>query len=136
LAPYMPKVSTTTKTFTDVLTAIKNKGLIFTSPTVGSTFTSGQAQCTILAPSSPPSGDLNDASIVIRMTYGNTSFLFTGDAQTASEQEMLSKGYSLKADVLKVGHHGSITSSSVVFLQAVSPKTAVLGIDFSFRMLL
>jgi len=125
---YMPKVSTTTKTFTDMLTAIKNKGLSVSSPTPGNTFTLGAAQCTILAPNSPTYTDLNSYSIVIRLVYGSTSFLFTGDAQTDSEQEMLSKGYNLKADVLKVGHHGSSTSTSPAFLQAVSPKYAVIEV--------
>jgi competence protein ComEC len=127
-AIYMPKVSTTTKTFTDVLTAIKNKGLTVTTPVPGSTFTLGAAQCTILAPNSQTYSDLNSYSIVIKLVYGNTSFLFTGDAQTDSEQEMLAKGYSLKADVLKVGHHGSSTSTSAAFLQAVSPRLAVIEV--------
>jgi competence protein ComEC len=125
---YMPKVTTTTKTFSDVLTAIKNKGLSITTPTVGSTFTLGSAQCTILAPSNPSSNDLNNASIVIKLTYGTTSFLFTGDAQTESEQAMLLGAFSLKADVLKVGHHGSSTSTSPAFLNAVSPKYAVIEV--------
>jgi competence protein ComEC len=125
---YMPKVTTTTKTFSDVLTAIKNRGLSITTPIVRSTFTLGSAQCTILAPSNPSSDDLNNASIVIKLTYGTTSFLFTGDAQTESEQAMLLGAYSLKSDVVKVGHHGSSTSTSPAFLNAVAPKYAVIEV--------
>ena len=71
---------------------------------------------------------MNNYSIVIRLVYSNTSFLFTGDAQVDSEQEMLSKGYNLKADVLKVGHHGSNSSTSPGFLKVVSPQIAVISV--------
>lgn len=125
---YMPKVTTTTQTFKDVITAIKNKGLSITTPIPGSTFKLGEATCTILAPNSQYYSDLNSYSIVIKLVYDKTSFLFEGDAQTDSEQEMLAKGYNLKADVLKVGHHGSDTSTSPEFLKAVSPKYAVISV--------
>jgi competence protein ComEC len=125
---YMPKVAATTKTFTDVLTAIKNKGLTVTTPTPGTTFSFGPARCTILAPNGPSYADINNHSIVIRLAFGNTSFLFTGDAEAESEKEMLSKGYNLKSDVLKVGHHGSNSSTSPEFLKAVAPKVAVISV--------
>jgi competence protein ComEC len=125
---YMPRVITTTKTFTDVLTAIKSKGLTVTTPVVGSSFTLGSATCTILAPSAVSSDDLNNASIVIKVTYGNASFLFAGDAETQSESAMLLGANSLKADVLKVGHHGSSSSTTPNFLKAVSPKYAVIEV--------
>ncbi len=123
----MPKVSNNTRTFEDVLLAIKNKGLTVTTPLPGSSFTFGNdIQCTILAPNGQGYPDLNSYSIVIKMTYNNISFLFTGDTETDSEMEMLAKGYNLKADVLKVGHHGSTSSTSPEFLKAVSPKYAVI----------
>ena len=62
------------------------------------------------------------------MVFGSNSFLFTGDAQTQSEQEMLARGYNLQADVLKVGHHGSDTATSPAFLAAVKPKYAVIEV--------
>lgn len=124
---YMPKVSNTTKTFEDVLTAIQKKGLSVTTPIPGNTFTLGQdVQCTILAPNNSTYVDLNSYSIVIKLVYGNRSFLFTGDAESDSELEMIAKGYDLKADVLKVGHHGSTSSTSPEFLKAVSPTYAVI----------
>jgi competence protein ComEC len=60
------------------------------------------------------------------MTYNNISFIFTGDAETDSEMEMLAKGYNLKADMLKVGHHGNTSSTSPEFLKIISPKYAVI----------
>lgn len=130
----MPKVSHTTQTFEDVLLAVQNKGLKIGSPTPGSTFNLGEAKFTILAPNSSSYEDLNNYSIVIKMKYGNTSFLFTGDAEDISENEMISKGYDLSADVLKVGHHGSNSSTTQAFLNKVNPKYAVImvGIDNSY----
>jgi competence protein ComEC len=131
---YMPKVSHTTKTFEDVLLAIQDKGLKISSPTPGATFDLGQAQFTILAPNSSSYDDLNNYSVVLKMQYGNTSFLFTGDAEDVSEREMLNKGFGLTADVLKIGHHGSDSSTTSSFLKVVSPKFAVVmvGTDNSY----
>jgi len=127
---YMPDVSTTTKTYTDVLSSIKNHNLTVTSPSPGTTFNIGEARCTILAPNSTGYDEINDYSIVIRLDYGSTSFLFTGDAQATSEAEMLTAGYNLKTDVLKVGHHGSYTATSTQFLDTVSPQWAVIEVGW------
>jgi len=132
---YMPKVSNNTKTFEDVLTAIQNKGLSVTTPVPGTTFTLGdEVQCLILAPNSASYEDLNNYSIVLKLTYNGKSFIFTGDAEIDSEEEILAKGYDLKADVLKVGHHGSTSSTSDEFLAAVSPEYAVIcvGVDNTY----
>ncbi len=123
---YMPKVSATTDTFLDVLNAIKNKGLSVTTPTPGSSFNLGDVHFTILAPNSQSYENVNNYSIVLKLEYGSTSFLFTGDAQSESEKEMLANGYNLKSDVLKIGHHGSSSSTTVAFLKAVAPKYAVI----------
>ncbi|HXY74663.1 MAG TPA: ComEC/Rec2 family competence protein [Dehalococcoidales bacterium] len=126
---FMPKTpQVTTKTFQDVLTAIKNKSKQITSPIPGSVLNFGDCQCTILAPNSQNYDDLNNYSIVLKLVFKNVSFLFTGDAQVLSENEMLAKGYNLKADVLKVGHHGSETSTSLNFLNAVAPKYAAIEV--------
>ena len=132
---YMPKVSNNTKTFEDVLTAIQEKGLSVTTPVPGTSFTLGdEVQCLILAPNSASYEDLNNYSIVLKVTYNCKSFLFTGDAEVDSEEEILAKGYDLKADVLKVGHHGSTSSTSDEFLEAVSPEYAVIcvGVDNTY----
>lgn len=126
---FMPKVSHTTKTFEDVLNAIKNKGLKVTTAFAG---TSIELDTTLkiemLAPNSDGYDKMNDYSAVIKLTYDNTSFLFTGDAENISEKEMISKGYDLKADVLKVGHHGSATSTTAVFLKKVDPEYAIISV--------
>jgi len=125
---YMPKATANTKTFLDVVSAIKAKGMKATVPTVGETFEVGNATATILAPNSSGYEDLNNTSIVIRLTFGNNSFMFDGDAEDISENEMLSKGLDISADVLKVGHHGSNSSTSQAFLDKVRPKYAIISV--------
>lgn len=124
----MPKITHTTKTFEDVVDAISNKKLRITTPTVGDTYTLGQAQIQVLGPGEGPYTDLNDASVVLRVTYGQISLLLMGDAEKASEQRILQTGLPVAAQVLKAGHHGSSTSSSDAFLDAVSPQDAVLSL--------
>lgn len=125
---YFPKASATTKTFENLVNSVKNKGMQFSVPTPGETFNLGQAKCTILAPNNSNYEDLNNYSIVVKVEFGNNSFLFTGDAEDISEKEMMAKGYNLKADVLKVGHHGSNSSTTREFLNAVNPKYAVISV--------
>jgi len=125
---YMPDVTTSTATFTAMLKEIKNKNLTPVHPTAGMVFNLENAQCTVLAPNSATYSDMNNYSIVIRVVFGSNSFLFTGDAEKPSEDEMLAKGYNLQADILKVGHHGSDTATSPAFLAAVSPKYAVIEV--------
>ena len=124
---YMPRISHTSQTYEDVLLAIQKKGLKISSPKPLETFNLGDAKFTILGPLKSYS-DLNNNSIVMKMNYINTSFLFTGDAENAAESDLLNKGYDLSAQVLKVGHHGSSTSSSDNFLKAVSPKYAIISV--------
>lgn len=123
-----PKVTTTTKTFENLVTAVSNKGKKFTTPLSGKEYQFGEAKFKILAPSSSNYQSLNNYSIVIKLTYGNNTFMFTGDAETLSETEILNSFDDLKADVLKIGHHGSTTSTSKKFLNAVSPKYAIISV--------
>ena len=125
---YMPKATSTTKTFKEVVNAIKAKGLKASAPTPGESFKLGEATCTILAPNGSGYEDPNNESIVIKVKFGGNSFLFTGDAEDVSEKEMLAKGFDLKSDVLKVGHHGSNSSTTQGFLDKVSPKYAVISV--------
>lgn len=124
-AVYMPDDIATTKTFEDVIDAIDEKGLSITEPVMGDTFNVGGGTFKILGPQKKYS-DHNNNSIVLKLTYGDVSFMFTGDAEAEAESDILSKGYDLKADVLKVGHHGSSTSTSDAWLTAVSPSYAVI----------
>jgi beta-lactamase superfamily II metal-dependent hydrolase len=125
---YFPKETSTTQTFIDFVDAVKNKGLQLIAPVVGETFKLGDATATILAPNGTGYSDSNNSSVVIKVQYGNNKFLFTGDAEAISENEMISKGFDLKADVLKVGHHGSSSSTTDEFLSAVNPKYAVISV--------
>ncbi|WP_373483019.1 MBL fold metallo-hydrolase [Acetobacterium sp.] len=128
---YLPEVYGTTKSFEDVMTAIQDNNLTISAPVIGEQFDLGSAECTILGPVAWDSSELNTYSIVIRVDFGENSFLFTGDAEAINESAMIAKGMNLEADVLKVGHHGSYTSTSQAFLDTVNPKTAVIpvGID-------
>lgn len=124
---YMPKVQNNTKTFEDVLDAISNNGLKITSPEVGYKFMLGNAICEIMScgtGSSEEINDLNLSSIVIRMTYGEQSFLFMGDAEEENEK-MRSWP---QTNVLKVGHHGSNSSTSQEFLNQVKPQIAIIPV--------
>lgn len=123
-----PKVTTTTNTFENLVNAVNGKGKKFTTPLSGTEYTLGDATFKILAPSSDSYQSLNNYSIVIKLTYGNNSFIFTGDAESLSETEILNSFDDLSADVLKLGHHGSTTSTSMKFLNAVSPKYAVVSV--------
>jgi len=125
---YAPKVTHTTKTYENFLNAVKDKGLKITSAKAGMDLDLGEGvTAKVLAPNKDKYDNLNNYSVVVKITYKDTSFLFTGDAEKESEQEMLNKGYDLKADVLKIGHHGSSSSTTSAFLQAVSPKYAVIS---------
>lgn len=82
--------------------------------------------CGFVAPVNDSYANLNDYSAVLKLSYGETSFLFTGDAERVSERDMIDSGVDLKADVLKVAHHGSSTSTSAELLVAVAPFIAVI----------
>lgn len=129
-----PKVTSTTKTFENFVTAVKNKGKKLTTPVVGEKYELGKATFEIIAPNSEKYDSLNNYSIVIKLTFGNVSYLFTGDAEKESEDEILNNNIDISADVIKIGHHGSSTSTSSKFLEAVNPKYAVisLGKDNSY----
>lgn len=129
----MPNVSASTNSFSDVEKTIKKKKLKITRPAVGKTYKFEGATFTVLAPNSTGYDDINNYSVVIRFVYGSTSFLFTGDAGKISEKEMLKNGCTLKSDVLKVGHHGSSTSTSADFLNAVDPKYAVISVGNDYK---
>lgn len=125
---YMPRADYSSKTYLTVLEKIDEKNLKITAVKSGTkVISSDELSAEFISPASEEYNSLNDFSAVLKLTYGDTSFLFTGDAEAYSEQEMLESGFDLSADVLKVGHHGSDTSSSENFLDAVSPKYAVIS---------
>ncbi len=122
----MPEVTNDTATYRDVIDTMKEKGYQNTAPAVGDSYSLGSAQFTIVGPTDTYE-DTNNNSIVILLTHGDNKFLFVGDAEEKAEEDMLAEGVSVKADVLKVGHHGSRTASSEAFLQAVEPTYAVIS---------
>lgn len=124
-AVYMPKVQANTQVFEKLLLAIKEKGLKICAAKAGTRILEeGALDIRIVAPAGDDYSDLNDYSAVVRLTYGKDAFLFMGDAEKQSEDDITQE---IQADVLKVGHHGSEYSSGEVFLQEVDPDYAVIS---------
>lgn len=122
----MPEVVSDTASYRDVADAMEYRGYQNTPPHPGDVYSLGGAEFTIIAPNGEYEDD-NNSSIGIKLTYGNTAFLFTGDAETEAEADMIQSGMDLKADVLHAGHHGSSTSCSPDFIASVSPAYAVFS---------
>lgn len=119
-----PVTSYSTKAFNNFVKSVQKHGVSLTVPSVGDQFNLGSAACQILGVNS--ADDTNETSIVMKVVYGNTSFMFTGDAEREAENTILNRGYDLKSDVLKVGHHGSASSTSYHWLREVDPDYAVI----------
>ena len=126
---YMPKAVTTTKTYENLLLTIKDKNLKIKTAKAGNTIIdTDDLKLVVLAPNQDSYESLNNYSIVLKLTYKEKSFLFTGDAETLSEKEITGD---VEADVLKVGHHGSRTSTSQAFLNKVNPSYAVISVGLN-----
>jgi len=125
-----PKVSHTTQAHKDFLLAVKREGLtIKTTAKAGVKLPIQKAGAKFIAPVKDYSNsDLNNWSAVLYMKYNKNTFLFTGDAETASENDMITSKTLPQADILKVGHHGAKTSSSLNFLKVVKLKYAVISV--------
>ena len=124
---YMPDVITTTKTFEDVLDALLAKNKAFETPNIGDKFKLSDTEFEVLYLGSDKS-DLNNTSIVLKLTYKNTTYLFMGDATDKVEKILINEGKDLESDVLKIGHHGSQYSSTAAFLKQVSPRYAIIQV--------
>ena len=125
----MPNATKTTKTFEKMIEAIEQSDANVIEATSGASYTLGDIAFRILAPNKASYSATNNYSVVVRLTYGNKTFMLTGDAESESESEILAKypASELRADFLKVGHHGSSTSTSTAFLTAVSPSIASIS---------
>ncbi len=125
----LPSAVHTSNLYEDLLKAIKAHGISATRAEAGVMLKETETyQLQLVAPQKGQDYEsLNDYSAVLHVTYGETRFLFTGDAEELSEQEMLA--YDIRADVLKVGHHGSRTSSSKTFIGKVNPRIAIISCD-------
>lgn len=115
------------KTFESFVKYLGKQGVSITVPSAGDVFELGSSTVTVLGPVKNYD-EPNDTSIVLRIDYGNTSFLFTGDAESTAETDIIDSGANLSATVLKVGHHGSDTSTSYPFLREVMPEYAVIQV--------
>lgn len=124
----MPDVEYQTKTYDEVLDAIERKNINITYVDVGDDFQLGDAEFTIIAPNSEAYKELNNYSIGIKLVNGNTSFIMAGDAEKLSENEMCSNDIDIDVDVLKLGHHGSRSSTSDKYLDEVTPDYAVISV--------
>lgn len=116
--------TTTTLTFARVLDAIDASEAGYHEPRAGEVYQIGSARVEVVNPSHL-TGELHEGSIAVRILFGAVVFLFTGDAEAQTEQAMISRGQDLRAHVLQLGHHGSRTSSTLPFLQAVQPEIAI-----------
>lgn len=122
---YLPDAITTTATFEDLLDSMEKKNLTYDVPEINSTFTLGDATLKVIYTGTDTS-DLNNTSIVLKLVYGNNSFLFTGDATSETEEKIINQD--IAVDVLKVGHHGSKYSTTNNFLDKVNPKYAIISV--------
>lgn len=114
------------KLYTSFMTAVEEEGLQVQYPAVGTQYAMGEAVITILSPKEIV-GDSNSNSVAIRLSYGESDFIFTGDADYKSEREMIASGLDLDCEVLSVGHHGSASATSEKFLVATTPEYAVIS---------
>ena len=127
-AVIMPDAYTETSVFTDLLEAIEAEGCDTILAESGNTYTFGECSLTVLGPLDTEGKDLNNVSVVCRVDYGKSSILFTGDMEKSYESELVERhGFALDCDVLKVGHHGSDTSTGEEFIEKVTPKLAVIS---------
>ena len=124
----MPDKIATTTSFERMINALLDKNITIVEPVAGDEFFLNDLHFTVVAPNSKEYDNTNDYSIVLTLKHGENSFIFTGDAERVSEDEMLISYRNIRADVLKVGHHGSATSTSREFLEQVSPSIAVISV--------
>lgn len=129
IMPRLTKEQTpTNSTYTAFLNSIKNSGANVIASKVGATYSLGSATFEILGPVTNEVEDINSMSVIVKLTYGENTFLFTGDAEKDEERSVIATGADLDCDVLKVGHHGSGTSSCKDFLDAVTPEICVIQV--------
>lgn len=123
---YMPKVEVNMKTYQEIREELKKKNILYETPKIDSTFTLSNTTIKVLSIGDDKE-DINSTSIVLKVTYQNTSYLLMADATNDVEQKILNKN--IKSDLIKVGHHGSNHSSSATFLNKVKPKYAIITVE-------
>lgn len=134
----MPKYSAentpTSQVYEDLLYALQDSDAKVIAAASGRRYSLSAFSFTILAPNADYS-DLNNSSVVLRATYGETAFLFQGDAEKKSEKDILDTDFLMDANVIKLGHHGSKTSSTAEYLERVNPELAIIscGLDNAYN---
>ncbi len=129
IMPRLTKEQTpTNSTYTAFLKSVQNSGAKVIASKVGAAYTLGSATFEILGPVTNEVEDINSMSVIVKLTYGENTFLFTGDAEKDEERSVIATGADLDCDVLKVGHHGSGTSSCTDWLDAVTPEICVIQV--------
>jgi beta-lactamase superfamily II metal-dependent hydrolase len=117
-----------TKTYQSYINCLEAQNITATTPDTGDTFTLGKASFTVVCPQNYDYTEENNLSLGIRLTDSYHSFLIVGDAQSKSENDMIKSGINIESDVYLVSHHGSRSSSSAKFLDAVNPSYAVISV--------
>ncbi|MBE6063292.1 MAG: MBL fold metallo-hydrolase [Clostridium butyricum] len=127
---YAPKVSDNSKTFEEMIYSLKKKNLKITPIKRGTDNIDlgNNTNVYVFSPINTSYDNLNNYSAVLKIQYGNTSFLFTGDAEKEVEQDILNHNDNITADVIKIGHHGSSTSTTPNFLKAVNPSASIISV--------
>ena len=124
----LPACASDTKTYEELIQTIGQREQTVVTPEQGQIYTLGKASFQILTDTDKDYGDnTNDYSLAFRLTFGDTSFLFTGDAEKAAEQDMLASGLTIQSDVFKTAHHGADTANTEDFLTAVHPTYCVIS---------
>lgn len=123
---YMPDKTSDSKAYQEVMDAIDYRNYKLTVPSCGEKFNIGSAECTVIGPVDSTTGD-NNSSIVLRIEYGDTSFILSGDAEGSEEKDIIDGGTELAANVYHAGHHGSKTSSSDEWIKKISPEAIVIS---------
>lgn len=125
---FAPKTENDIRSYRNFKRKVSEQNLEIENPSSGDSFDFGISNVLFLGPVHENTDNLNNTSIMIKITYGNTSFLFTGDAEHEEELSVIEQGYDLSADVLKVGHHGSAYSTTYMFLREIMPKYGIISV--------
>ena len=130
---YAPAVGSDDSFYSQFANTLSSYGKSFVTPAQFDTFALGSARCVFLSPTEDEFSDLNDTSLILRITYGDTSFLFMGDASKELERSVIESGADVSADLIKIGHHGSESSTSYRLLYEAMPTYAVISVGAGNR---
>lgn len=125
---FAPETEKSTRAYQNFKNKAAEQNTEIQHPVCGSMFELGSSIAQFVGPVTENTNEVNNTSLVLKITYGNTKFLFCGDAERDEEQDILNAGYDISADVLKIGHHGSHNSTTYVWLREIMPKYAIISV--------